>query len=374
MRRSTLLHRVSAPPRSATSGQPPVADYTSKGRGSVQPKPTRSQLWFAAVKPPMYTVAVTPILVGSFAAYADTHVLDVSTLCIFLLAAVAIIAWVNLTNDVFDFDTGVDENKPESVVNLCGGSRRARHAILALSKMFLVVGFTALYALSQRERGLDGTVLTIMGIAVFMGYAYQGPPFRLSYIGLGEPICFITWSITVCAAYYAQLTAQASTHDTLLDRFPSVLQRVRFLLSHKVVSRRTCLPAASLLVASATTLILFCSHFHQEEDDRKVGKRSPIVRLGVARASRVLTFALVLFGVMHIALFATGLLPWQVFVFIPLSTPHVWRLGAFVHQNYKNPSLVRPAKYYAVKLHFIHGVLLSLGYFLTGKTTVSSTT
>jgi hypothetical protein len=64
--------------------------------------PTRANLWFASLKPPMYTVAVTPITVGSAAAYADTGVLDVGTLGAFLAAAVCIIAWLNCTNDVFD--------------------------------------------------------------------------------------------------------------------------------------------------------------------------------------------------------------------------------------------------------------------------------
>jgi len=99
---------------------------------------------FAAVKPPMYTVAITPILVGSMAAYAETTFLSIPTLLTFLGAAIAIIAWLNLTNDVFDFDTDIDVNKKESIVNLCGANRKARNLILTVACLFLVIAFAAL--------------------------------------------------------------------------------------------------------------------------------------------------------------------------------------------------------------------------------------
>ena len=37
--------------------------------------------------------------------------------------------------------------------------------------------------------------------------------------------------------------------------------------------------------ALATTLVLFCSHFHQVGEDAAHGKRSPVVRLGTGRAA-----------------------------------------------------------------------------------------
>jgi hypothetical protein len=51
--------------------------------GQVQPPaevawsdPSRRQLWMAALKPPMYSVAIMPIWVGSAIAYAQSGVLD----------------------------------------------------------------------------------------------------------------------------------------------------------------------------------------------------------------------------------------------------------------------------------------------------------
>ena len=49
-------------------------------------------------------------------------------------------------------------------------------------------------------------------------------------------------------------------------------------------------PAAvvcSVVVGITTTIILFCSHFHQIADDKAANKMSPLVRLGTANAVKV---------------------------------------------------------------------------------------
>ena len=38
--------------------------------------------------------------------------------------------------------------------------------------------------------------------AVACGYVYQGPPFRLSYKGLGEPLCFAAFGPLATGAFY----------------------------------------------------------------------------------------------------------------------------------------------------------------------------
>jgi len=43
-----------------------------------------------------------------------------------------------------------------------------------------------------------------------------------------------------------------------------------------------------VVVGITTTIILFCSHFHQIADDKAANKMSPLVRLGTANAVKVL--------------------------------------------------------------------------------------
>src|ERR671933_3063 len=79
---------------------------------------SNSKLWLAAIKPPMYSVAIIPIWVGTAVAFAETRSIQASIFSTFLMSAILIVAWLNLSNDVFDSETGVDENKAHSLVNL----------------------------------------------------------------------------------------------------------------------------------------------------------------------------------------------------------------------------------------------------------------
>ncbi len=292
----------------------------------AKPKP---KLWLAAIKPPMYTVAIIPITVGSTVAYAQTQSIDLNILGTFLLSAIAIIAWLNISNDVFDSDTGIDINKAESVVNLTGN----RDLMFWLGNGFLALGILGIATISWWQQDIN--VVAIVLLSCFLGYTYQGPPFRLGYHGLGEIICTICFGpLAVSAAYYSQTQSWSIANLT-----------------------------ASLIIGISTSLILFCSHFHQVKDDLAAGKLSPIVRMGTKMGARVLEwstasiYVLTAFGVIaHMFPVATLL----VFFSLPLAI----KLTNFVSEYHDKPDRVRTCKYLAVRLQFVSGVLLALGFYL----------
>ncbi len=290
----------------------------------------RFKLWLAAIKPPMYTVAIVPITVGSAVAYAESHAINFNVLGTFIVSAIAIIAWLNISNDVFDSDTGIDVNKAESLVNLTGN----RNLMFWLSNLFLVLGILGIIAIAWWQQ--DITVVGIVLLACFLGYTYQGPPFRLGYQGLGEIICTICFGpLALSAAYYSQ------TQSWSIANF-----------------------AASLIIGIATSLILFCSHFHQVKDDLAAGKLSPIVRMGTALGAKVLQwstwsiYALTVLGVV------SGLFPIATLL-IFLSIPLALNLTNFVGEYSDRPERIRTSKYLAVRLHFISGILLAAGFYLS---------
>ena len=109
------------------------------------------RLWKAAIKAPMYSVGLAPILVSAAAAYVYTGAFAPLRTLGFCVASIAIIAWLNLSNDVFDSQTGVDVNKAESVVNLTGSRRR----VFAVATAALLAGAGLLFhllAATVRER------------------------------------------------------------------------------------------------------------------------------------------------------------------------------------------------------------------------------
>ena len=290
----------------------------------------RQQLWLAALKPPMYSVAIIPITVGTAIAYGETGRFIPGRFGLFLGSAILIIAWLNLSNDVFDADTGIDVNKAHSVVNLTG----KRSWVFGLSNFLLTLGLAGIMAIAWEQQ--SATVLGLVALSCCLGYSYQGPPFRLGYLGLGEIICFICFGpMAIAAAYYAQVAAFSAT---------------------------SLAPAS--LIGITTSIILFCSHFHQVEDDLAAGKRSPIVRLGTLRGSQVLTGSIVSVFVLTIGFIVLGWMPIASSL-IALSSPIALQLVRHVRQFHDQPERVSNCKFIAVNFHFVSGMLLALGYALS---------
>lgn len=293
------------------------------------PHHSRQQLWWAAIKLPMYSVAVIPIALGTALAYGEKQQINGAIFSLFLLGSVAILAWINLSNDVFDAETGIDENKAHSVVNLT----QNKSLILGLSVACLVLGVGSILWVAALAE--DWRIIALIVAACSLGYAYQGPPFRWGYLGLGEPICFVTFGpMAIAAALYSQGAA---------------FSPLAF--------------AVATFVGFTTTLILFCSHFHQVADDLAAGKRSPIVRLGTARGANLLTGGIILcFSGWGLGLI-TQLLPlWTGLIFLTL--PIAWQLIHQVQQYHDQPEQIKNCKFIAVKLHFWTGLLLIAGLLL----------
>ncbi|MFP4694300.1 MAG: 2-carboxy-1,4-naphthoquinone phytyltransferase [Halothece sp.] len=296
-------------------------------------KKINTSLWLAAIKPPIYSVAIIPITMGTLVAYRETGNINIAIFSLFILSGILIIAWLNLSNDVFDSETGVDVNKFSSVVNITGN----KQLVFTISNICLGLAILGLSAIAWLQQ--DWLVIGLVLLACFLGYTYQGPPFRLGYQGLGELICFICFGpIAIAAAYYSQ--AQVLTPVTL--------------------------PTA-ILIGISTSIILFCSHFHQVQDDIVAGKKSPIVRLGTKRGANVLL-------VLTASMFAFTVI-WWLLGYFPLSSlliflaiPSAQKLVSHVQQYHDQPSQVSNSKFIAVRFYIWSSLFLGLGLAMSDLT------
>lgn len=285
----------------------------------------RRALWLAALKPPMYSVAVMPIVVGSLLARQETGVFNGYVFGLLLLAAVLLLVWENLSNDVYDADTGIDKNKHHSLVNLT----QNQALIFWVGNGCLVLGIAGVVAIAALQA--DATVLWLILGCCALGYLYQGPPFRLGYQGLGEPLCLASFTLGVAAAYYSQAQEFSLACWTL-----------------------------GLVVGMTVTLVLYCSHFHQVEDDLAAGKRSPIVRLGTAAGATLLPW---LCGSIFLLLgggLLAGLLPLGVSLALA-SAPLAVKLCRHVSRYHGQPDRIQNSKFVAIRFQFCCGALLCLG-------------
>lgn len=303
----------------------------------------RCRLWRAAVKWPMYAVAVMPALVAAgwlLGPGRSAWRLQPQQLAFFLLAAVLLLAWENLGNDYFDAQTGIDVHKPHSLIQLTGAPR----LVLLAARLCCVLG---LLLMVQVARASSWWLLPLVLASCCCGYLYQGPPFRLGYQGLGEPLCWLAFGPLATAAALVGLGA------------PALGPEGGGPLDLSLASQLGCGPAL------ATTLVLFCSHFHQVEDDLAHGKRSPVQRLGTARAAALVPWFVALALLAEVMPVAWGAWPPTVLLALaslPAALPLIRLLGRHHHQ----PERISHSKFLALRFQMVNGVLFAGGLALGG--------
>ena len=295
----------------------------------------RRQLWKAAIKWPMYSVAAMPVLLAAGWHFGRSGSLRWSQLLGFLLAAVLLLLWENLSNDLFDAETGVDATgKPHSIVNLMGRSDR----VAQLSLAALGLGLVLMGGLALRS---SPAVFPLVLLCCGIGYLYQGPPFRLGYRGVGEPLCWLAFGPFATAAALLVLAPAGA------------LEAIPWIDALRLGSGP----------ALATSLVLFCSHFHQVDEDAAHGKRSPVVRLGTARSAALIPWFIACTLMLEWWPMLTGDWPPTVLLsgFAILPGLALMRLLGRYHDL---PERISGSKFLALRFQLFNGLGLMLGLAL----------
>lgn len=319
------------------------ATAASGGASGDAAELSRATLLWRAAKLPIYSVGLVPLTVGSAAAYNQAGVFFATRYFGLLAAAVLVITWLNLSNDVYDSDTGADKDKKESVVNIVGSRTVTRNA----ANISLLLGLVGLFWAFAEAGDVRFIVLVIC--AILCGYVYQCPPFRLSYRGLGEPLCFAAFGPLATSAFYFSNSSRSISSGAVL-----------LPLSTTVI-------ASSILVGLTTTLILFCSHFHQIDGDRAVGKMSPLVKIGTKTGATIVMLGV---GTLYTLLVTFGIskcLPSSCIVLAALTLPLGKWVVDYVNKNHDDNTKIFMAKYYCVRLHALFGMALASGLVLARK-------
>jgi 1,4-dihydroxy-2-naphthoate octaprenyltransferase len=281
----------------------------------------------------MYAVAVMPALLAAGWRLGRGEAVRLDQLLLFLLAAVLLLAWENLANDVFDADTGVDATgKPHSLVNLTG----RRGVVAAWANGALLLGLLLMLLVALRS---SPAVLALVLACCGIGYAYQGPPLRLGYRGLGEPLCWLAFGPLATAA-------------ALLALAPADGAGV-------MIPWRTAIELGSG-PALATTLVLFCSHFHQVHDDAAHGKRSPVVRLGTGRAAGLVPWFVAGSLAFQWAPVLVGQWPLTALLGV-IGLPPARQLIGLLQRHHRDPERISGSKFLALRFQALSGLGLAAG-------------
>ena len=112
--------------------------------------------------------------------------------------------------------------------------------------------------------------------------------------------------------------------------------------------------------AVATSLVLFCSHFHQVEQDAAHGKRSPVVRLGSQRAAGLVPW----FVATALALqWAPILLGWWPLTALlgAIGLPPARSLIQLLGDDHHRPERIAGSKFLALRFQALNGLGLACG-------------
>jgi len=301
-------------------------------------KQNRRKLWREAIKWPLYSIAVMPVILAAGWTIGYNQELRIVQFIGFLIASVLLLLWENLTNDLFDAETGVDEvGKPHSIVTLVG----EKGPIKQIAFISLLIGLLIIYFLAVNS---SKSVFTLVFIACILGYLYQGPPFRLGYQGLGEPLCWIAFGPLATAAALLVISPIKDINEIIKIPWETAL----------IIGTGP---------AIATTLVLFCSHFHQVKEDAAHGKNSPLVRLGTRKASSLIPWLISLSFACEWIPIINGNLPISAYLGIIGLAPSL-KLIRLLSKHHNKPNLTKESKFLALRFQALNGFGFSFGIAL----------
>lgn len=291
-------------------------------------------LLLRAVRAPSLVAGAMPALVLTALAAQRGFDVQPGRFALVLLGLVALQAGVNVVNDVFDHESGLDAD-PEFATNPFPlGSRVIQSGALGTRGMWALAAAcfgTGLVCGLVLDAAHPGHVVLWLGAAGFLlGFFYTAPPLRIAYHGAGEPVTFLLFGpLAGAGAYYVQ----TGTVD-----------------------------AAALGVSSVVGVlamaILYLHHFPQHAADARHGKRTPVVRLGPVGAGRLVPAILALPYLGVAGMVAAGMLPAWTLVFF-LSAPFALSAARLALRRAHDARAMTKAFAQVLGLQVVGGLLLA---------------
>ncbi|HET8988330.1 MAG TPA: 1,4-dihydroxy-2-naphthoate polyprenyltransferase [Humibacillus sp.] len=282
--------------------------------------------WIEGARPRTLPAAVSPILVGTGAAYQTGHIVWAYAI-LALSVALLLQVGVNYANDYSDGIRGTDEVRVGPVRLV--GQRLAEPRsvkIAALTAFF----FAALLGLALVALSALWVMIPIGAAAILAAWYYTGGSRPYGYLGLGEVFVFVFFGLVATLGTMATMTSLTAAAWW-----------------------------GAIGVGSLASAILVANNLRDIPTDREHGKRTLAVRMG-ERGTRVFYVALV-----AVAFVMTGLAsltsPWALLAV--LAAPLMVRPMQAVVGGATGPGLI-PALAGTGRFQLVWSALLALGLAL----------
>jgi 1,4-dihydroxy-2-naphthoate octaprenyltransferase len=295
----------------------------------MQSFPSTLERWLMAARPKTLPASVAPVIVGAAIAYNESA-FDLLPALAALIVALLLQIGANFANDLFDHQRGAD------TAERLGPTRLTASGLISPAQMrrgmLAVFGLAALTGLALAMHAGWGVIW--LGAAAILGaLAYTGGPLPYGYYGLGELGTFVFFGpIAVVGTYFVQAGRVSASAWW-----------------------------ASVPIGLLVTAILVVNNLRDIETDRKVGKRTLAVRLGV-NGTRI-EFTLLLIVAYAIPYMAAVMQVWSYWPFLVwLSIPLGYGLTMTIWRESGRP--LNRALAQAGRLALIYGLLLAAAMIL----------
>jgi len=288
--------------------------------------------YFAATRPAFLSVTFVGVLLGLASAAATGIPIDPLRASVTLLFALLAHAGANVVNDYYDATSGCDAGNATRLFPFTGGSRMIQNGVMGVRETGRF-GYALLAAVIPAGLWLalaSGPGLVVIGLTgLLIGWAYSAPPGKLQARGLGEFGITAAWLLIVVGSDYVQRHAFA---------WAPIAAGLSF----------------ALLVAN----VLYINQFPDVAADSRAGKRTMVVRLGVARARwGYVVLAILAYGWLALMTASAQLTPWALLSLLPgIASIHAAR-GLLRHAG--EPPALLPAIKLTILSAVLHGLVLA---------------
>lgn len=290
-------------------------------------------LWMQAVRPFSFTASVTPIILGTSLAFFEGTSVNFIYFLAALFGGILLHMGTNLVSEYFDLKIGADTK------TTLGGSRILVEDLMTPARVlrggifsFVLASLIGVYLYSQ-----FGMVIIYLGVAgILGGYFYTANPIGYKYRAIGEPLVFtLMGPLMVLGAYFVQTNTLSWTPVWV------------------------SLPIAILVAA-----ILSANNLRDIQDDTKAGFHTLASKAGWSSFAKVYKVMLISAYVFMIALVALKIAPLWALITL-LSVPPLLKLFKTVGEaSPSTPSDIAIIDISTAQLHFLFGVLLTIGFVL----------
>ncbi|MHA2059162.1 MAG: 1,4-dihydroxy-2-naphthoate octaprenyltransferase [Candidatus Ranarchaeia archaeon] len=296
-------------------------------------------IWLLAPRLPFLTATIGPVIVGLAMVWEEITAIHLFHGLLTFVGVALLHLGTNLINDYFDFGKGKGTDAlNKNVTPFSGGSPTLRENLLSSRALFAyaLVCFIGGSLIGVYFVLLRGLIILYIGIfAVVSGFFYVGPPLKLAHRGIGELIIGVNFGpLAVFGTYFVQT---------------GIVALQPFLVG---------IPVGILI-----TLVIWINEFPDEVADKKAGKNTLVVRLGLDRSMKVysgLMYSMYL-SLILLVVFNYAPIP----VLLGLLTFPKARFAIQTAKTHLHDKGIIGAMATTIMVHFLTDILIFFGFFLT---------